>query len=532
MASLQDKKERERLRQYAESVAVDREIQNRGRMELDKAVSDVKKLEGFYQKEIELKKELLELLKQTNQYGMNDSTRKRVLHIQQQLKHCKAPQGQTYEKIETQDIHHSYEEMRESNIAFAKKYDVDLSNPFMAMFSNVEQEIISRELAEKFDLLRLDKYDYAFAAGVGIIGGVVDILLVGTATTKKEERKGLVKLTDDAANMAIQKFAKMNGWPGPREGKDATRSAIGYLEGGSERKFNQFRVNYDANKSKDIKDAVKGMYPSNHHLISIAHSPSLLGLVVGILDILQGKTTLVDPQTGKIVRVAGDKMEDVKGIVDAVSRWFGHLMSDVGGSSGAVERGSGLPTPMQTVLQMFQFGKIPMKEDGVTGETIYGTMGQITVKMFENGFDLRFSAATAIPVIVCEVIIRLYWFCKQHFYYGYNRKESIPMGKKRELQRLLLITSSSFAAIDVAQAIVKGYGEQNPITFLNSINYVQLANMGYKLWVNFRLEHEHNEKVRELIQGQIHNKWQELVNAQYAFAEQCEEEEKRKIHHE
>lgn len=78
---------------------------------------------------------------------------------------------------------------------------------------------------------------------------------------------------------------------------------------------------------------------------------------------------------------------------------------------------------------------------------------------------------------------------------------------------MLLITSLCFETVDTTHAIVKGSIEQNPMTMLNSLNYIGLMNFGYKLFANFRLEHEHNSKIKELMKNEIRLKHNDLINS-------------------
>lgn len=525
MENKKTKKENAILSAYAESVAVDRETLNRGAVQLDAAIATSEQLSTYLDRKNELKKQMLEVLTEMRKKGKTAELNAKLLRIQQEIKSLEAPKQQQFEQIQTQEIVHSFDEMKASNEEFAQAYGLDLSNPFVAAFTNSERAIVSNELAEKFDLLRLDKYDYAFAAAVGLIGGIVDAVLIGTASRDASDMGKLAQLNDKAFDKMVQVYAKHSGWNGPRSNSDPTKSAIGYLE-------KQFPVHYDQRYAKDIQNILEnsdvvqsqvfqdnvlsGMNPSSHHLQSLSHSCSILGLISGVLDLLQGKASFFDPNSQKIVRINvpnGGSLQGSNSIVTATQRWFGHMMSDIAGGSGASGRGAGLPTGVQTVLQSFQFGKIPIKESG--GSMTYGTIADVTQKMYENGYDFRFQTATAIPVIICEVIVRLYWFFKQHFYYGKTIKESLPFGRDREMQRLLLITSLSFSTVDVTHAIIKGYAEGNPISFFNSLNLVALVNLGFKLFVNFRLEHEHNEKVRQIIQTEVKQKFDQLLDANY-----------------
>lgn len=501
MATYKDKKERKMMRDYAVSIAVDNETTIRGTQQLDKNVLNAKAADEYITKQTELKKKLFVLLKQATSTGLTESLQNEINSVKQQLSELNAPQQIQTDIVETQDISGNFNDMKKSNIEFANKYELDLSDPFMAMFSNSEQVVIANELSEKFDLLKLDKFDYAFAAFVGLIGGIIDAVFIGTATKNPSESGKLVQFTDDVYDKVVRKYASLK----KKENISDTKMAINYLQ-------DNFKVSYDARYPKDTAFEISGLSPNNHHLKSLSHSP--LGLIFGIIDILNGTSTFYSPDGKfKIKKVAGvpvDSKDQAKGIIDAVRKWFGHCMSDVAGSSSSKGRGAGLPTGFESILQSFNFGKIPISEKNFNVE--YGTIGEIVEKVYVSGYDLRFESATAIPVIVCEALIRIYWLCKQHFYYGKDLKESIPFGKDRELQRLLLICSLSFSTLDLGHAIATGAIEQDPIAMLGSINYIQLANLGYKLIVNFRLEHEHNEKVKELMQNEIKDKFDELIN--------------------
>lgn len=499
MSGFKTNRENEILKNYAVSAAVDSKILDKGTFQIDQAISNIQKVDTALDDEILLKKRLLVLMTEAKKSGMTPNIRSEILEIRRKLQSISAPQITVSERIETQEIVRSYDEMVVSNREFAEKYDINLSNPFLDSFSNIERTVITNELSEKFDLLKLDKYDYAFAAAVGLIGGIIDALLVGTASNKFENIGKLAQFTDKGFDKLVQQYARHNGWKGARKASaNSTKSAIGFLE-------KKFPVNYDARYTKDVQYLFTGLNPSNHHLLSLDHSP--LGLLIGVIDILQGKATFFCHDTGKFMRIPAEKNSEINGVCKAIHRWFGHCVSDVAGASGSKTRGSGLPTGMESILQTFNFGKIPISNKK------YGTIAETSVKMYENGFDLRFSVATAIPVVLCDILIRIYWFYKQFFFYGESIKNSVPFGKHRELQRMLLITSLCFETVDTTHAIVKGSIEQNPMTMLNSLNYIGLMNFGYKLFANFRLEHEHNSKIKELMKNEIRLKHNDLINS-------------------
>lgn len=81
----------------------------------------------------------------------------------------------------------------------------------------------------KTELLRTadkcDKYDYLMAVGCGVIGGVIDIFLVGSPGNSVLE-----KWSDEQVDKTVKGFAKTVGWTPKDEQKNSVSSAIGFLE--------------------------------------------------------------------------------------------------------------------------------------------------------------------------------------------------------------------------------------------------------------------------------------------------------------
>ena len=72
---------------------------------------------------------------------------------------------------------------------------------------------------------KCDKYDYLIAAGCGVIGGLIDIFLVGSP-----QNTVTGKWTDAQVDNAVKSFAKVSGWKPSLEKKDNIASAIAYLK--------------------------------------------------------------------------------------------------------------------------------------------------------------------------------------------------------------------------------------------------------------------------------------------------------------
>lgn len=71
------------------------------------------------------------------------------------------------------------------------------------------------------------------------------------------------------------------------------------------------KVPYDAQDNRNTTIHVEGLSAYYHRLLSLGHDP-LLGLVIGIADILTGRMTTID-KTGKIVSQIMENYADRKG---------------------------------------------------------------------------------------------------------------------------------------------------------------------------------------------------------------------------
>ncbi|MCD7839281.1 MAG: hypothetical protein LUG46_01490 [Erysipelotrichaceae bacterium] len=174
-----------------------------------------------------------------------------------------------------------------------------------------------------------DKLDYALAASSGALCGVMDIFLVG-----KPNESPIGTITDQWFEERTKDFARICGWEG-----DSLSSALECLE----RKFD---IPYDQTGLDEIGKKVKDLNPRNHHFKSLAHNPTLLGLFFSILDQFTHESHFVT--NGNIVPPLNYKGNFNLNGKDIPSKlfcgfvnWFGHLISDMSGSSSSKKRGMG-----------------------------------------------------------------------------------------------------------------------------------------------------------------------------------------------
>lgn len=309
----------------------------------------------------------------------------------------------------------------------------------------------NRELFFQQD--RCDKYDYLIAVGCGAIAGIVDIFLVGAPTDSK-----LQGWTDAQVDKTVMAFAKTCGWS-PREGKEkSVASAIGFLE-------KKFPVNYDQRHTGDV-GGIFNMSTKNHHMKSLAHSPDIIGLFFSVLNQFTSTSSFL--HNGQLITIKTETFElqghdFVSKLFCGVTNWFGHIMSDIAGSSGASGRGSGVVIPFYELFQMCDFGSFQVGQDR-------NTLATVATKVFQEGYDARFGLTMAIPVVLCDLSIKLIWAIKRYFYHKKPLLECIPNKRHSDLRIMLIIGEGTLCLFDGADAAIRSGG--NWVNFFLRLNII------------------------------------------------------------
>ena len=326
----------------------------------------------------------------------------------------------------------------EELIAKAER-EVGSTNDLETLFTNEELEInqaIIRDLNEDFNNIhKLDKVDLSICAGAGILAAIVDILLIGVPKKTPQGLKG-----GPLSNYVRDWFNKQ--FP-EEEMEKLANSQIS-------------KVPFDAQDNRHTKVNVNGLSAYYHRLLSLGHDP-LLGLVIGVCDILNGKMTTID-KTGKIVSQSMKNYSDRKesDIFAAIAKQIIHFKSDITTSMG-------LPAPLMGLFNLLQFGKIGDEEQ---------TIAEIVQGMYYEGYDFIHFCSMAVSTMIVEVVIRLGYALKR-IKEGNPLKNSIPFSLDREknpkLNTMLFIGHSTATAANAG----KIYFTKNPMT----INYAQ--------WITF-----------------------------------------------
>lgn len=352
------------------------------------------------------------------------------------------------------------------------------------------EQMLDEKLAIQRDLHTdvCDSNDYLIAVFCGMVAGVVDSFFVGTPTDSvlgskvdKIAESGVEKCADALISKDAQIYEKLkkqlesenlgkrelnqrlkeelikHGIPENFAGKDGyvgfrgNNSKLVYLE-------NKFRVSYDQSNSSKIKEDISfTLTPNNHHLKSIAHWPDLIGLLFAILDQFTGETTFISE--GQIYRVTPkqNSLPVLRGETFAQKlffgfvNWLGHLLSDFCGSHSSQGRGDGIPIPFFGVFMECDFGQFLCGEDSLT-------LADLAKEVYENGYDARFGATMAIPVLLQDLMIRFIWAIKAHFVRKMPWKECIPTNSHSSLRIMLIVGNATLCFVDGADAAIRSGG--------------------------------------------------------------------------
>lgn len=456
-----------------------------------------------------------------------------------------------FEMISTIDVNEDWDSYMADVHLYAENNGIDLTkDPFENLLTQTERNEIGQRLRDDYLMKKAecDKYDYIIAAFCGTICGLIDSFFVKCPSDKIGENSKLGQWTDEQADKFVEHISKKI-WK-----IDSTKRSeiIGLFESGTISReqrdlmmkeagipYNQnlkespkdlqqciqylekkFSVNYDASSAYylETNNELKKMNPGNHHIMSLGHMPSIIGLIFSVVDQFTGKASFID--NGKVIRlVPVEKKNEIdrfelRGstfatkLICGIVNWIGHLLSDLVGANntrkqGSLGRGSGLPVPMIELLQMCNFN-LP---DG-NGDAI--SISELTIKIFERGYDLRFAAATAIPVVLNEFLIRLFWCLKSRFYHNRTWSESIPFGQQPELRRMLLVGHGVLCTIDLTDASIRSV---DLITFVMHLNIAAWSRLAISGLQEVRAMYKENVIDIEALDDDLEVEWIKLYES-------------------
>jgi hypothetical protein len=372
-----------------------------------------------------------------------------------------------------------------------KEDGFEFASSISEAMSEAENELleIEEKLTESVETIKkltpeCDKVDYILAATSGAICGVIDIFLVG-----KPGESPVGNITDKWYEERTKAFAKLCGWK-KKDGASLS-SAIGYLE-------RKFKIPYDQTGAGDAASMIFDLKPDNHHFKSLAHNPTLLGLFFSILDQFHNTSHFVTG--GELIALEdADGKFELRGknvpckFVCAFVNWFGHLISDRSGSSGSKGRGTGIPSPLWSwtndIIAVKRKLNIPVSE-------FDQSLNELALQMFQEGYDVRFQEAQAIPVFVNEMMVRFIYSVRRLVSYFANVKEdersfallwkTCKPFSNATVKRMLTVAHGTFCLIDVGDATIRGFttggGTFNVVEFCMRLNVVGIGRFAISLY--------------------------------------------------
>lgn len=359
----------------------------------------------------------------------------------------------------------------------------DLESLFTDEELRINQAALRTLNADYNSIHKLDKIDISICATAGILGAVIDILLVGIPQKTPQGLKGgpLANYVRDWFN---ERFPE-------EEMEKLANSKIS-------------KVSFDAQDNRHTAEYVTGLSTYYHRLLSLGHDP-ILGLIFGVYDILTGKMTTID-KTGKIVSQVMENYTDRKesDIFAAIAKQIIHFKSDITTSMG-------LPAPLMALFNLLQFGSIGEEEQ---------TIAEIVQGMYYEGYDFIHFCSMSMSTMIIEVIIRLGYGIKR-IKEGNSIKESVPFSLNREkhpkLCTMLFIGHYAATAVNAG----KVYFTKNPMA-INYSQWIAFAKYSYKQlkWVLLEKPELRDAYVRGLIAEELNEVYTEIDNT---FAEMSEE---------
>jgi hypothetical protein len=360
--------------------------------------------------------------------------------------------------------------------------------------SSIETALISaeaeiqrlEETVQSVESLRpnCDKLDYALAASSGVLCGIIDIFLVG-----KPGESPAGDVTDEWFANRIADFARLCGWEG--KGNDSLSSAIGFLE-------KKFKIPYDQRGAGDAASSVYDLNPANHHFKSLGHNPTLLGLFFSIVDQFTNQTNFISGGELISLQDADGKFELRGNCVPAklfcgFVNWFGHLISDMSGSSCSKGRGMGIPTPFwawtNDIIAVKSKLNIPISQ-------FDNSINELAQSIYKEGFDIRFQAAQVIPVFINEIIVRLVYATRRLVKYFVttvkDEHSAVALWKACEpfsnptVKRMLTVAHGTFCLVDLGdatiRALITGGGAFNVSEYFLRLNIAGVGRFAISLY--------------------------------------------------
>jgi len=337
---------------------------------------------------------------------------------------------------------------------------VDPLAPYEAFLTEADLKTLQ---AESYDAqYKWDKWDYIFVGATGVLASLTDYLLVKIPTT-----------------LTVGEYAGQVGSPITEWLKryDTTKSNDWFAQW-AENLSETCKVPYDSMSYAGAGgvEHIAGMFPKSHRFQSLGHD-SVLGFVFGVLDIVRGTITgfSYDNLTHTHTWMQGTVWSNLEpfGLIEAILRQIGHLISDVATPMG-------LPAPFMTLIQGINVGSF-----GEKGRTV----GQIARWMYLNGYDFRHFLVSGITPAVIEIVLRAYIMLRHYSEHGETKFDLASHPK----YRTMLLMAHGIATLGNAGKIALMQGNPLAINYAEWMALIRYLIPSIKYWAfdqhQLRMEH-------------------------------------------
>ena len=438
----------------------------------------------------------------------------------------------------------------------AEKSYIELSKEAIDRQIDVNQnklEKINRQIDQFTN--HSDKFDYAIAVASGILCGALDSFFVGELNFKEIKAEG-----HKSINKFIEKFAKLNGIEGINNEGRRLGNVIDNLE-------KKFGVPYDAWQNFSSTKL--------HHLEDFAHHPSPLGLAAAIIftffrfqfvvdkngkwkfkildtnwkdmkiwipiiisglllwiiNLVESKDVLecnekVPKPIRKLVKILVSSPAIIQ-ILYLTYKWFGHIISDLGGSKSSKNGGAGVPGLALSFLK--ELSSLPILKDTGLSKVVNDLYSKTK---FDFRTEWAMFKAQSMPIVVNECIVRTLFTVRRlvTYYQTHNTLRGIDWYQvfpfaNRTISRMMTIACGTFTAIDVADAAIRsaiknGGNIYNPKLYADMvlrINFVGLGRLAIAIGTDISMGYMRSKKISDritLMAEQI-----ELINSRAFYSE-------------
>lgn len=353
--------------------------------------------------------------------------------------------------------------------------------PYDSLLTEEDLDLLKSESYEA--QYKWDKTDYIFVGAAGVLASLTDFLLVGIPETM------------NTGQYAGQIGSPITTWLK----KYNIKNSDDWFATWAKSLEKICKAPYDRMSFSDGQK-IAGMGGKTHRLQSLGHDP-VLGFVFGVLDIMRGTITgfSYDKHLKTHNWIHGVSISDQEsvGLIEAILKHIGHLISDVGTPMG-------LPAPFMGLVQGINVGSFGKKDRSV---------GEIARWMYSKGYDFRHFLVSGITPAVIEIILRAYIMLRH-----YSDHEEIGWDEvvvfNNPKYRSMLLMAHGIATLGNLGKITLMQG--NPL----AINYAEwsacisylIPHMKYLCFDKHRLKIEHLEKINSEGWNQLLNSNDELLN--------------------